>query len=84
MPTKLNEYLAMGKPVVSTNLPALADAPEVMEAIWTAAPLERPFLAALEAALAAPTGDSVSRRRRVMAAAADWDARLREMLSAFA
>ena len=82
VPTKLNEYLAMGKPVVSTDLPALADTPAAREAIWTTPALEQPFLAALEAALAAPSDAVVIARRRAVAAAADWEARLAEMQAA--
>jgi glycosyltransferase involved in cell wall biosynthesis len=84
VPTKLNEYLALGKPVVSTDLPALADAPEVLSAIWTAPAVAAPFLAAIEAALAAPTTATVAQRRRQLAASADWNVRLLQMLEAAA
>jgi glycosyltransferase involved in cell wall biosynthesis len=82
VPTKLNEYLAMGKPVVSTDLPALADTPAVLEAIWTSPPAEQPFLAGIEAALVAGQADGVRTRRRVLAASASWDKRLEQMLTA--
>ena len=81
VPTKLNEYLAMGKPVVSTDLPALSDTPAVREAIWIAPPAEGPFLAAIEAALVAGSADGVRQWRRGLAATADWDVRLAEMLA---
>jgi glycosyltransferase involved in cell wall biosynthesis len=81
VPMKLNEYLAMGKAVVSTDLPALADAPEVMEAIWTSPPAELRFLAAIEAALLAGQADGARTRRRALAEAASWEVRLGQMLS---
>ena len=82
VPTKLNEYLAMGKPVVSTDLPALGDTPAVLRAIWTTPATEQPFLAAIEAALASPTDATAVSRRRALAEASSWDSRLAEMLAA--
>lgn len=82
VPTKLNEYLALGKPVVSTDLPALRDTPAVLKEIWTAPANEAAFLSALEAALAAPPEVAVIQRRRQLAEMSAWDVRLEQMLAA--
>ncbi|MEZ5175703.1 MAG: glycosyltransferase [Acidimicrobiia bacterium] len=72
-PLKMYEYLAGGKPVVATPLPVCVDHPLVATA---ADPPE--FVAAIRDALTTPT-HSVA-ERRMAAAVADWDARLRPLL----
>jgi glycosyltransferase involved in cell wall biosynthesis len=81
MPTKINEYLATGKPVVSTDLPALRDARSIREAIEISPASPEPFLAAIERAAASSDGGAM-RRRRAVAAESDWSKRLDEMLAA--
>jgi hypothetical protein len=71
-------YLAMGKPVVATDLPSVLDFNRRHEVIATAPPRPDPFLAAIEAAL--PTTDDVTvARRRAVAAEASWATRLEKM-----
>ena len=70
-PLKVYEYLAAGKPVVSTPLPACEAEPTVR----TAAGVEA-FAAAIDAALAEPDGDS----RRTVARAHDWQAILQPLI----
>ena len=70
-PKKLYEYLAVGKPVVTTPLPALAtsDAPH-----RSAATAEE-FVAAVEEALAESHSEGLAERRRSVAVANSWGAR---------
>jgi glycosyltransferase involved in cell wall biosynthesis len=78
VPTKINEYLAMGKPVVATDLPSVR-AFDDRHRVLTAVPPERDaFLAAIEAALPAADAGTVAHRRAV-AAEADWSTRLEAM-----
>jgi len=73
-PLKLREYLASGRPVVSTSLPeVLAYAPEVRIADDVDA-----FEAAVEAALAGPRDRRVA--RAALLAGEDWDARAARFL----
>jgi glycosyltransferase involved in cell wall biosynthesis len=74
-PTKVNEYLAMGKPVVATDLPALRDlGPHEGVLVSDARP--DAFLEAIERGLA-EAGDMLgAARRRRHAARSDWSARL--------
>jgi glycosyltransferase involved in cell wall biosynthesis len=77
-PTKLVEYLAMGKPVVSTMLPEVREF-NAQHGVLTAAP-SRPdaFLGVIEEALAlAEDGQPVARRRA--AASRDWESHLEGM-----
>ncbi len=75
-PMKVYEYLAAGRPVVATPLPALEGVDEITVADGADA-----FVAAVEQELAA---DSPDRRaaRSAAAAAHSWDARLAEITSA--
>lgn len=68
VPLKINEYLAMGKPIVSTELPTVCDFNQRHHVLATAPNETEPFLRAIEEALSFP-GDSatVSRRREVAA-----------------
>ncbi|MGH9903818.1 MAG: glycosyltransferase, partial [Pyrinomonadaceae bacterium] len=79
VPTKINEYLAMGKPVVSTALPAVVDFGRTHGDVITADPRPESFLGAIERALQlAPDAGAASRRREV-AARSDWATRLQKM-----
>ena len=80
VPTKINEYLAVGKPVVSTALPPVREFNEEHRGVLlTAEPEAESFLAAVERALRLPRDEETRRRRRRVAEQADWGTRFREM-----
>lgn len=80
VPTKINEYLAAGKPVVSTQLPTvLAFNAEHGAIVGTAEAQTEPFLQAIEQALATSQQPEARARRREVAALNDWQARLEAM-----
>jgi glycosyltransferase involved in cell wall biosynthesis len=80
VPTKINEYLAMGKPVAATGLPSVCDFNRRNDGVLFTAPNEpAPFLAAIERALASAHDEEAVSRRRAAAARADWRRRLEEM-----
>ena len=79
VPTKINEYLAMGKPVVSTELPAVCDFNRQYNILLTSPAEPESFLRALDAARAEPVDEQVLRRRREVAALGSWETRLEEM-----
>jgi glycosyltransferase involved in cell wall biosynthesis len=74
-PLKVFEYLAAGKPVVSTPLPACTAIPEVRTATSAGG-----FAIALESALAAGRDRSFVAAAREVAAGAAWQARLQPVL----
>ena len=73
VPTKIMEYLAMGKPVVSTPLPAARELEESDGVVMTASRETDEFVGALERALALPPD---GRERRAVAAEHSWDREL--------
>ena len=79
VPTKINEYLAVGKPVVSTDLPTVCEFNEEHRVLLTAPAQAEPFLEAIEEALKQPRDPEIVARRRRVAALGDWQTRLEEM-----
>jgi glycosyltransferase involved in cell wall biosynthesis len=79
VPTKINEYLAIGKPVVSTNLPEVSRFNSEHGVIITSPNRPADFVASIERALLAPGGDEVTLRRRTVAALSDWEERSESM-----
>jgi glycosyltransferase involved in cell wall biosynthesis len=80
IPTKINEYLAMGKPVVSTPLPAVLELNHRHEEVVIVAQ-SRPesFIAALERALLSATDATMISCRRQVAALNNWQPRVEAM-----
>jgi hypothetical protein len=74
--TLMYEYLAMGKPVVSTALPAVNDNCRWPDVVLSCEPEQVRFIAAIEEALKLPTDETAKARRREVAALSDWPARL--------
>jgi glycosyltransferase involved in cell wall biosynthesis len=72
-PIKLWEYLAAGKPIVSTAVAGFRDFPEHVR-IAEAAGGAKGFVAACREALAEPTGSAAARRRE--AQRHSWEARV--------
>src|SRR5205085_3179862 len=76
VPIKLNEYLAAGKPIVSTNLPTICAFNARHKILITAANHPNSFLHAIEQALAWPNDEEIISRRREIAALAEAKAYL--------
>lgn len=74
-PIKLYEYLAMGKPVVATDLPYLRREVEHIRIVHTS----EEFLAAVQGALAHPTSAKEHARRRAAAGLHSWDRQVDEI-----
>lgn len=79
VPVKTNEYLAVGKPVVSTDLPTVCEFNERHHILITAANEPNAFLTGIEEALSLPVDRSTAARRRAVAALLDWQVIVEEM-----
>ena len=72
VPTKINEYLAAGKPVVTTELPTICEFNRQHNVLLTAPSTCEDFLRAIEKSLQSP-GDAASvARRKHVAKLYDW------------
>ncbi len=79
VPSKVNEYLAAGRPVVSTRLSAVCDLNERHDVLTTVRPEAGPFLAAIEESLRPPSDPEVAARRVRVAELNDWQVHLDAM-----
>jgi glycosyltransferase involved in cell wall biosynthesis len=79
VPTKINEYLAMGKPVVSTDLPEVNAFNDEHDVIITSPNDAAKFLSSIERAIGLTRDDAVIAHRREIAALNDWDRRIELM-----
>jgi glycosyltransferase involved in cell wall biosynthesis len=79
VPTKINEYLAVGKPVVATALPAVLRFNAEHRILITADAHPHCFLDAIQSALRLPQDAATVTRRREVAALGDWRMRLESM-----
>lgn len=79
VPVKTNEYLAAGKPVVSTDLPTVCEFNERHHILITAENEPNAFLTGIEEALRMPVDRLTATRRRAVAALLDWQVIVEEM-----
>lgn len=79
VPTKVNEYLAAGKPVVSTELLTICDFNEEHAVLMTAPSRPNDFLQAIEESLLLPTDSETVARRTRVAKLNDWQVHLDAM-----
>jgi UDP-galactopyranose mutase len=79
VPVKINEYLAAGKPVVSTDLATVLEFNRRHEVLLTVENRPIPFLEAIEQALGTTQDPGMIARRREVAAGYDWQTRLEAM-----
>jgi glycosyltransferase involved in cell wall biosynthesis len=79
VPTKINEYLAAGKATVATNLPTVCEFNEQHHVLTTAAATTQEFLQAIDREIPTAHDPQLRKKRRKVAALADWPSRLEEM-----
>jgi glycosyltransferase involved in cell wall biosynthesis len=79
LPTKINEYLAMGKPVVSTDLPEVRGFNGKHGVIITSPNRPGEFVASIERALCSSREEAVVKRRLTVAALNNWEERSERM-----
>lgn len=79
VPVKINEYLAVGKPVVSTDLPTVCEFNERHQILITTSNESSSFLMGIEEALRIPNDSATMVRRREVAALLDWPVMVAQM-----
>jgi glycosyltransferase involved in cell wall biosynthesis len=79
VPTKINEYLAAGKAVVSTDLPTVLQFNNEHQILVTSPAIPQQFLQSIEAQLLAAHDPALRKKRREVASAGDWETRIEEM-----
>ncbi len=79
VPTKINEYLAVSKPVVSTAIPTVSEFNDEHKVLITTEPKNDQFLSAIENAMALPKDESTLAQRRRVAGQNDWGVRFNAM-----
>jgi glycosyltransferase involved in cell wall biosynthesis len=79
VPTKINEYLAMGKPVVSSDLPEVRTFNDKHGVLITSSNRPAEFVASIERALLSPVEEAVINHRLKVAALNDWEERFERM-----
>jgi len=79
VPAKLNEYLAVGKPVVATDLPTIREFNDRHNVLIATENRADKFLQAIEDALRLPNDSETIERRRQVAALCDWNLQLHAM-----
>ena len=79
VPTKINEYLAAGKAIVTTSLPTVCEFNEKHRVFTTTAAIAAEFLHAIENELPTAHDPQLRKKRRQVAALADWQTRLEDM-----
>jgi len=78
-PVKLNEYLATGKPIVSTALPIVSEFNQKHKILTTVPNDPEQFVSAIEKALQSPGDAKEIERRRSVAALNDWNVKFAAM-----
>lgn len=78
-PTKINEYLSVGKPVVATDLPWVRAFQERHQVLEVTPPDPELFVEAIERSLAASSDRDAAVRRRTVAAESDWSGRVEQV-----
>jgi glycosyltransferase involved in cell wall biosynthesis len=79
VPVKVNEYLAAGRPVVSTDLPTVGEFNERHNVLITTRNTSDDFLKGIEQALRLPNDPETIARRREVAALCDWNVQMEAM-----
>lgn len=79
VPTKINEYLAAGKAIVSTDLSTVCEFNAEHRVLLTSPPASPDFLLAIEAQLRVAHDPLERKRRREVASHADWKVRIEQM-----
>ena len=79
VPTKINEYLAAGKPVVSTELPSVREFNARHDILHSTSTEPKDFLLAIERALHLGTDPAAIARGRAVAELGNWESRLEAM-----
>jgi glycosyltransferase involved in cell wall biosynthesis len=79
VPVKINEYLAAGKPVVSTDLPTVTEFNQRHQVLTVTSNNRDEFLEGVERALQLPADTATISRRRQVAALCDWTVQVEAM-----
>lgn len=79
VPTKINEYLAAGKAIVSTALPTVCEFNAAHRVLLTSTPSSQDFLLAIETQLNVAHDPLERKKRRAVASQADWKMRIEQM-----
>jgi len=78
-PSKLNEYLAMGIPAVSTNLREVRESKEVYGEVTTIADNTEEFVEAVKSLVVEKNGDSRKKQRIKVAKENSWESRFENL-----